>query len=642
MLRRLLVSTHSMVGACFAAALLLTAGTASAQVIISGFGQTPRFGGQPGGTLEPITATFVFGSRPGAANQTLAARTFETAPSGWYYMTGNAGVYSLLMIPPMNLGGSPVARPAWVSSLNLPDLTVLGNQNFRPLHDMQMLDTSSWDATGAVEYYQVFQAVGPSLTSVSFRLAHDGIDGGGPGSRTMLMTVHHDPGSGGSPDGWTQVGPSRLVYNVNAGGSFSPVWSAGWITDELPLVPGDWYAVRIRNDGPDSSFIPFWGNDGDADTECYKVGGGTAWTGKDIWMLVGTDDGDLLIPYQKCIQRGPTDLTQWATAWEQTWVAKGRGLAGGMLYIALPYGGEEKVKWHRAIVRVREGGPSGPLVGLTKLARGVDWATAEVGPIGFSCRPGEIPLTPGQTYSIEFESINGGFNPFRKDVADTYPDGAAHLGGRARTYDLEMILVEYTDPAEQVVLPETPPTGMGPNLALNGDMEGGTPSQSDGHPDDWQIFEVDPGSVFWYGDDFGRDGSRGARIIGGSISGNTVDGGFVQQVNGLTVGDDYRLSAWVQTTWAVGEKHVTRIGWDPTGQTTEPDAATIEWVKAPDVHDMFQQVILDVTTTRDRGSIWLRGATTQTTDRPYTADFDDVILEPLVPVVTVPDTLETR
>ena len=113
-----------------------------------------------------------------------------------------------------------------------------------------------------------------------------------------------------------------------------------------------------------------------------------------------------------------------AKRWAQTYVAQGRGLAGAVLYAAVS-GAQPPLARQRTTVRVRHGGPDGPRVGIEKIAIGNGNYTGDAswGVFAVAFAPGEVPLTPGDTYAIEFESIEnqetlGGFVNIKKQVSD--------------------------------------------------------------------------------------------------------------------------------------------------------------------------------------------------------------------------------
>jgi hypothetical protein len=192
-------------------------------------------------------------------------------------------------------------------------------------------------------------------------------------------------------------------------------------------------------------------------------------------------------------------------------------------------------------------------------------------------------------------------------------------------YDLDMVLIEYEHAAKEW------PTALGSkDFLVNGDMENGRfdPVNPDaGGPGGWSRFKVDEGTAFWYRTEEGGGTDRFVRVVGGSISGCTVDGGYVQRVENLSRLDTYRLTGRVRCSWPVDVEHQMMVGVDPTGQEKDPKAETIRWLILPKSGGMFEGFLDDpVRPQKDAISVWLRGRTTFIHGHPFEADFDDVSL----------------
>ena len=55
----------------------------------------------------------------------------------------------------------------------------------------------------------------------------------------------------------------------------------------------------------------------------------------------------------------------------------------------------------------------------------------------------------------------------------------------------------------------------------------------------------------------------------------------MQKVAGLKHLDTYRLSGKVRSSWPVDMEHYCQVGYDPTGQDSDPKASTIVWQALP-------------------------------------------------------------
>lgn len=611
--------------------LVMLAEYAPAQMVMSGQVRLPRHPGTD--DLVPCMTVLAFGTPHGPGYQSVSARTWETAPAGWFRLSGPSTGYTFAFASP-----SHYMRPVILTNQFFEDRVELV-RNVMPPADYAMLEESGWDGSAAHGYFQTFIARSTSITHVGFKLAHDGIDGDGPGSQDLYVSVHRV--RPGPAEGWEQVGPEVPVLFVNAGGVLSIVYSAGWNSGEVPTVPGATYAVRIRPGEDGRPFQCFWRQDIVPDAECYRISDGIARpTGHDMWLYVAGDGDGLLVPFNKRVRREFHDLTRFSRRWSQTYVARGHGVAAVMLYAAVATS-QPPMAEQQLTVRLREGGPDGPIVGIEKIAVGQSTATAESGNFVVCFAPGEAPVEPGKTYAIDFEAFGGheGFNPWMKQPLDPYDGGAAWFDGRERmNYDLDMLIVEYENRHAHWTRAVVPG-----NLLVNGDMQQGRldPADDDaGGPDAWTRFAIDPGTSFWYLTDPPESENRIVRVIGGSINGRTVDGGLVQRVDGLSRGHTYRLSGRIRCSFAVDDERQVLVGLDPTGQESDPRADTIRWSVLPRAAGVFEDHLSRPVRPQDDAlSVWLRARTTSIHRQPFQADFDDFALHQVAVSPPIPDAL---
>lgn len=597
--------------------------------------------GRPGDAAEIMALCNVrcFASVDGPGVEAMGHRTWEMAPSGWYRMSGGAGRTTLLFTGPTVFMPPTVFTNVYTRPGETIDRKVV------PSFDYAMLFMGAWDDKAATNYYQTFTARGTSVTQVGFRLASDGVDGVGPGSQTLMVSIHRR--GPGTPETWEQIGPAVPVPNVDCGGPKNYDWVAGWNSGEVPIEPGGVYAVHLRAEKPGNGFQVFWRpNDQKAD-DCYRLGeqGKTGWVGRSLCMVVGTDNNSLVVPYNKRVQREYVDFAGFARKWSQTYVAQGRSLAGALLYVATS-GVQPGISRQRAVVRVRRGGPDGPVVGVEKIAigNGIHTGDASWGVFGLAYSPGEVPLEPGGTYAIEFESIENyeslhgyvnikgmvsddrpGFNPYKKVAPDTYENGTAYKNGTDDAgCDLDMQIIEYRHEARDWDKAVDPM-----NLLPNGDMEAGELDGRDaagGRPRGWKTFATRPGVVFHYLADPPEKKNRIVRVTGAGQAA-TVDGGYVQKVTGLRRLDTYRLSGKVRCSWPVDIDHYGQVGYDPTGQDADPGAATIVWRALPGAHSLWADYdSAPIRPAADSISVWLRGYAKDAKGHPFRADFDDFAL----------------
>ncbi len=616
-------------------------------VVLKGRLLAPRYAGSNEGV--PMTAVYCFASLAGSGSQAIGFRTWETHPVGWYYLPGGAGNYSVVFSNPAGF-----MRPIVLTNQFMKPGDVV-DRKYLPVFDYGDFYEGAWDTKAATDYYQTFLARGMSITQVGFKLATDGVDGAGPKGQNILISIHEK--GDGTPDKWKQIGPAAVVLNVDCGGPKNYWWSAGWDSGQVPTEPGEAYAVHLKAESLGSSFQAFWRPDKDKMSDCYRIGriGKAGWQGRKMCMAVGSDSDRLLIPYNKRVHKKFVEFAGFDKSWSQTYVAQGRGLASVILYAATS-GVQPSLMRQRVKVRVRQGGTAGKVVGIEKIAIGNGNYTGDAswGVFGVSFAPGEVPLEPGRLYAIEFESIENyktlhgyvnikgmvsddkpGFNPYRKVFPDTYEGGTAYRKGTQRQdFDLDMQVIEYEYAAEN-----WEEAVVGSNLVKNGDMElteKGIKDANNARLDFWKRFSVDAGTSHQYVTDEENKENHFARVLGGSKTGKTVDGGYVQRVNGLSQMETYRLSGKVRSTWPVDDKHACFVGFDATGQDVDPKADTIEWTMLPGLHGLFVDYKSGpIRPASDAISIWLRGRTILTQDYPYEADFDDFALHKVFPGVPV-------
>ncbi|MHC4740959.1 MAG: hypothetical protein ACYS8Z_03550 [Planctomycetota bacterium] len=432
---------------------------AAEEVVFHGRMLAPRY---PGSSEKvPMSAVYCFGSANGPDRQAVAFRTWETHPAGWFRLAGPAGDYTFLFSAPAGF-----VRPIVVTGQKLEKGDDV-NRDIAPKFDYADFYQGAWDEKPASDYFQTFVAKGTSITRIGFKLATDGVDGPGPLGQNMLLSIHKK--TDGTPDEWPQVGPTALVPNVDCGGAKNYWWAAAWDSGQVRTEPGKTYAVHLEAENHSSSLQAFWREAEANDSDCYRLGkiGKTGWQGRRMCMAVSSDCDGLIVPYNKRNQKKFLEFAGFEKSWSQTYVARGKGLAGVILYAATS-GVQPSMNVQRLRVTVRQGGPRGKVVGTEKIAIGNGNYTGDAswGVFGAAFAPGEVNLKPGKTYAIEFESIENydtlhgfvnikgqvsddkpGFNPYKKVHPDNYNRGTAYRKCTdKKPFDLDMQIIEYRAP----------------------------------------------------------------------------------------------------------------------------------------------------------------------------------------------------
>lgn len=629
-----------------------------AQVLIDGRVTTPRW---PGATETiPLPNVLCVASLDGGAHEPSAFRTWETEPPGWFRVSGAAGNYTLLFAQPAHFMRPRVLNNVFTRA----DEKILGLR-VTPQFDFYSFWEKEWDTKPATDYFQTFIARGRSVTAIGFKLASDGVDGAGPKNQNLLVSIHRR--GAGTPDQWPQVGPTVPVLEVDSGGPKNYVWSAGWNSGEVPLTPGETYAVHLRAETPGNGFQAFWRKaDGDA-PKCFRVGkdGDTAFQDRQLWMAVSADGDGLVIPYNKRVQKQFGTFAGSAPRWSQTYVAQGRSLAGAVLYAAVS-GAQPPLARQRATVRVRRGGPDGSRIGIEKLAIGNGNYTGDAswGVFAVAFAPGEVPLTPGETYALEFESIENeetlrgfvnikkqvsdgraAFNPYRKHARDSYEAGTSFKNGTEKQdFDLDMQVIEYESlgaPASSRLAHQNELAGKMPalpadatNFLRNASMDDGAfdedpapfatklpaGAKTQGEIAEWKSFTTEPATLLAHLT--GEPKENFARVLGPK----RVDGGWSQRVSGLSRFETYQLTGRVRSSYPLTFEHRIEVGYDATGQDTDPKAPTIVWTAHPKVRGVWESFASEpIRPATNSISVWLRARSTGA-EFPFKADFDDLSL----------------
>ena len=284
------------------------------------------------------------------------------------------------------------------------------------------------------EFGQTFAASGSSVVMVIVRSAVGGIN---------LTASIHD----GGPTG-PQIGPSRSATSAVGPGDTRFVWNGG----EVPTTPGHVYYLKIKAPAGNYSAV-LCNNDpipdySDAMPEGYAYHEGVPWyqtsstvdygKGMDLGVTICSDDDGILT--NMFLRSGGTD-TGFANSVGQTFRARGTSLLSFVAWI--PDGNNTYV----ATVYNSVGGTQ---IGTANKSRQMRWGDPE---ILWTWSPGELPLTPGQTYYIEVTKDPAGpwytayANPY-----NVYANGQAYKDRVAQTgVDLAGTIMEEESPGSATV-----------------------------------------------------------------------------------------------------------------------------------------------------------------------------------------------
>jgi hypothetical protein len=407
---------------CAGATLAQAAGT------VTGRGRFEKIKGRPSAGYTELYEWNGYLSAEGESGATQSFRLGTGGGGGGYYSwSAAAGTYNIYVSQPIFF-----ARPKLVTEVQVNDgMTTTQNTDLNL--DYSCYFTSDWDPGWANVWYQTFTATGTSINRIDYRVA-------GPDTRTVQVAVLRD--DGGAIQNWPTVGITK-----SAGSDDGDNW-VGFRSGQIATTPGQRYAIRLVGNADFTPFSRVDGGDGYANGQGYKASSTTvapSALNRDLCIVVFSDNDGTVIPY--CGTGGNMEqLTEWCGTCGQTYKATGQGLAACDFWFATGDVWDFDVRF-----TVRQNGPGGAQVGMSKIGHGA-WAPGGVGMMGVSWAPGEVNLTPGQTYYIEMVVGAGatGFNPMRFYLgADAYADGQAYISGGSRTFDLNMTIMEYA----QVTVP---------------------------------------------------------------------------------------------------------------------------------------------------------------------------------------------
>jgi hypothetical protein len=407
-----------------------------------------------------------------------------------------------------------------------------------------------------------------------------------------------------------------------------------FLSSEAPTVPGEQYAARFWL-GPGSESTAFAIVARPEDGSGYAAGqaysGDTPLPGWDVYGYMTGGASGTITDFAPTNHEVPmdTDFLGWQDKQGQTFVAGGVGLAGVELLYTVGCAPNPSLP---ISVKVYNGF-GGARVGPSKLCYTV---TDECqGRAAAFWQPGEVPLTPGSTYYVEFDATAaGGVNVY--GMSNDIPGVHAYSGGVSMApRDLPMMISEYSDgdiptplptntPADTAVPTPTSTPITGPNMLENGDMEQGSTGTHGETPDFWQKWTGSGSPTFWYLD-YGIDGSLAPRVIGGAINGTTFDAGLYQQVTGLVPGRTYGLVGWVRVVPRLSDDYEAWVGYDLTGQTSNGHAGTVQYTRGVGSGLFAEMPVMEFEASGSSVSVWLRGRN-QSAAEIFYADFDNLYL----------------
>lgn len=485
-------------------------------------------------------------------------------------------------------------------------------QHIEPAFDYSMGRTEEWDPEWASLWHQTFVARGKSITRIKARLA-------GTAARNLRISVHADDGTP-SPVTWPQVGNAKVRYTGEGNTYLTDIFVA-WTSGEVPTTPGNRYAVRLSDAEGNADFTPFriqgTAENYDSGT-AFKNGVATDF---DLHMLICSDSDGTVVTKGIVEDFNGNQLAGWGNEWGQSFTAGGHSLAGFDLWFAHDQSWQQE-----AVVTIHREDRLGEQIGPTKGTKSA-YQTPGSGWMAVPYGPGEVVLEPGERYYLKLQS--GGMNCYLAPAASEYAEGIAYRDGAVLPRDLYMNIYEYDEQAAPVVPSGPLSVWERTPLLINGAMEEGATGTGGQIPDGWIQFRLSGSPTYWF-EQYGMAGTKAARLIGGAINDTVFDAGLVQRVDGLNPERTYQVRGHLASNLGISLLHWGMIGYDLSGQTANPNAATVRWIPLGGLSEEWKG--WESPALRPSGSsisVWLRAGTTS---RSYTffVDFDEVALDEIV------------
>lgn len=304
----------------------------------------------------------------------------------------------------------------------------------------------------ALFFGQQFQALGTSVTSVSARV---------PNNYMLVRVTIHDGDINGP-----QIGPARVM-----GTSYADDGMACWSAGEVPTTPGHYYTAKFVNDDDEfgQQSLQLFFSPGRCLMGDYYYGG-KSWiadanTGEPVEVpdpiktVIGMDTDGITstvhtsTAYLNAYVGGTHDVDIAAGMCGQSFVAKGTSVLGADFRIWNPCIVSGQLILPTLQVAVFQGpgsdGGGANQIGPTKYTKpGIGYTG---GRTVVTWYPGEVPVTPGQSYYMRISpapNAQCGFMKVWVTNTDEYVGGQAYAGAimplTPQNYDLSCMILEET------------------------------------------------------------------------------------------------------------------------------------------------------------------------------------------------------
>ncbi|MGQ9651351.1 MAG: hypothetical protein ACUVXJ_14680 [Phycisphaerae bacterium] len=364
-------------------------------------------------------------------------------PAGWFSISGRepstgfpAGTYALFTL-------SYDSIPAFSCDMNLQVPGGVGKLEKAgletPAHYSVMYDAKEYEAWGKSpfvngdDFYQTFVATTHHITRIATRLA----DKSGDHQILNLNYAVYETNNG-PPSTWKKISPVRSRHLSGTTDPIIHIFHVPFRSSEMTLIPGRTYAIRLWRDPSSQSerFALVARTDkGDGYAGGHLFVSDEPRRDLDAFAYVSGGQPGTIVNHAPVGDPNLKQLVGSAKRHGQTFKAGGIGLAG----VDVIYATGDPHPPRLPFVFQTYDKPGGKPIGKAKTCYGL--------PLVFQGRAaaiwskGDVPLTPGKMYYIEWTSPGSNTWKLNEDLpGEAYVDGVAKPD-----WDLAMSIVEYAD-----------------------------------------------------------------------------------------------------------------------------------------------------------------------------------------------------
>ncbi len=306
-----------------------------------------------------------------------------------------------------------------------------------PAHYSVMYGSKGYEAwgkspfIGGDDFYQTFVATTPHVTRIATKLADKSGD-----HQILNLNYAVYQTNDGPPSTWKRISPVRSRFLSSGTDPIIHIFHVPFRSNEVTLVPGGTYAVRLWRDPSSQSerFALVARTDkGDGYAKGHLFVGDEPRKDLDAYAYISGGEAGTVVNHAPVGDLELKDLAGSAKRHGQTFKATGTSLAG----VDTLYATGEASPPSLPVIFQAYDKPGGKPIGKAKTCYGLSLAFQ--GRVAAVWKRGDVPLTPGRVYYIEWTSPGSNVWRLNEDLpGEAYVDGVAKPN-----WDLAMSIAEY-------------------------------------------------------------------------------------------------------------------------------------------------------------------------------------------------------